>query len=336
MRYPVTTTVDDSREGSHNESERADSVAASLPAVIGPTVVDDVLSVEPGAVLQRGRAVVGPRDSTVRLIRAKRRRTGRRRRRDGLLLALAGAILVGTGAGLLVAHVGSSSNSSKPGVTKPVALVVSGQSTVLSGKAQPGSTVEIVIFSLPVRAPVDATGTWRLPVPLSPGINRFSATYTDEHGQKVSTVYTVTRVVTTTPSVTPATTTPPSSAPTTIPVTTPVTTPVIVPVDLALSVTSPPNGTHTPSGRVFVIGKATAGATITGAGLTTTADPTGAWSLSITLFPGANHLQFTATAPNASPKTIDLLILSGSTTTAAPTTIPQPTTTVCCPPDTGP
>ena len=51
MRYQVTTTVDDSREGAHNESERADSSATPLPAVVGPLVVDEVVSLEAGAVL---------------------------------------------------------------------------------------------------------------------------------------------------------------------------------------------------------------------------------------------------------------------------------------------
>ncbi len=296
------------------------------------TTVDDnqaqEVSVEPGAELPRRRSTGA---GEIRYVRVNKKR--QRRRREGLILAVCGLVLIAVGATILLVKGWSSSGSNAITATQPVAMVVSGSSTVLVGKAKPGTNVNIVAFNLPLFVVADKTGTWRLNVPLSHGVNRFVATYVDVTGHKRSTTYTVTvppattvpRATTTASATTPATTIPATSPPTTI-------------GSLALTVTSPRAGTVITGNRVFVIGSATPGTTIVGAGLKTTADPSGSWSLSITLLPGANHLQFTATAPNATPNTIDLLVISVTPTTA-PTTTPttiQPTTTACCPPDTGP
>ena len=296
---------------------------------------------EPWAPPQGGAAIVDSADGQIRFVRARRRS----RRRPGFILFLTGLGLIAIGLTILFVGFGGGSGSGTVTATPTVAQVVQNNSTVLIGYARANSTVKIVALGTTVNLLADKTGTWTLPVPLYPGQNRFTVSYTDGPGHRKSTLYLITvpiRSATTTPrtTITPATSVVVSTVPTTVPISGPTSGPIpvttIAPVHLDLGITSPAPGARIVGNRVFVIGRATPGTTITGAGLSTAVDPTGAWSLSIKLVGGANFLQFTATAPNATPLTIGLLVVSvAPPSTTAPTTALS-TTTTCCPPDTVP
>ena len=291
----------------------------------------------PPARLPRAPTAAGPRDEAVRFVRARPRP---RHRRSGYLIFIAGLTLLALGLGILIAGLGHEHNTPVVSATAPVAQVAQGTSTVLIGHARAGSQVQIAALNTHVNLLSDKFGTWTLPVPVYPGQNRFTATYTDVQGHRKSTLYLVTVPLRAATTPLPTTGAPVSTIPATaLPSTAPSTAPITAPAPLVLTITTPTPGTRIAGSRIFIIGTATSGATITGAGLATTTDPTGVWSLSVALLPGNNYLQFTATARNAQPKTISILVVSIPPTqaAAAPSTTPStaPTTT-CCPPDTVP